>query len=217
MKRLMFKNRPTSGFTIVEQLIVIGIIVILAAIATLAYVSVQKDSRDRAREADVVAIMNALEEYYEKNGEYPANDQINTTNSPTLLSSYTATKTLLPDLKDENLDGPDGYHFYAGCINTSCTNTSANWDTYHSKAYYYSSRLVASAAGQNVYFETSASYGNNKGWGCRITTYYDDPGYFIAWRSEVTGLWTFKRSIRGQVTIANYGTGPVAPQTCTFS
>ena len=66
MKRLMLKTRPSSGFTIVEQLIVIGIIVILAAIATVAYTSVQRDSRDRAREADVAVIMNALEEYYEK-------------------------------------------------------------------------------------------------------------------------------------------------------
>lgn len=217
MKWLMLKTRPSSGFTIVELLISIGIIVILSAVATVSFLAVQKDARDREREADVTAIMNALEKYYEKNGEYPTNDQLNTTNSPTVLSNYNAVKSVLPDLNDETLNGPDGYHFYAGCINASCTNTSNHWRDYHSKAYFYSSRLSTTGSGGNVYFQTNASYGSNTGWGCSITTYYNNPGYFIAWRSEVTGLWVFKRSIRGQVVIANYGGGPVAPQTCTFS
>lgn len=221
MKRLMLglhsRTLHQGGFTLVEQLIVVGIIVILAAIATLAYVNVQKEGRDKAREGDVAAIMNALEEYYEKHGEYPTNDELNPTNSPTELVNFNAVKALLPDLKDEDLMGPDNYEFYAGCINTSCTNTSDNWETYHSKQYYYSSRLTTSGAGSYVYFETAASYGNNTGWGCRIQTYYDNPGYFIAWRSELTKIWTFKRSIRGTVEITPSGSGPVPPQTCTFS
>lgn len=216
----MFKShsyRSRRGFTLVELIIVIGIIGALAAIAVVAYTNVQKQSRDSQRSVDVTAIMDALERYYDRNGEYPTNDEMNTTNSPTVMASMTPTKTLMPTLTDDDLNGPNGSQFYAGCINTSCTNTSANWATYHSKQYYYSSRLVASASGSNVWFAMDATYGSGTGWGCIITTYYDNPGYFIAWRSEATGIWTFKRSKHGNITIANYNAGPVAPQTCVFS
>jgi prepilin-type N-terminal cleavage/methylation domain-containing protein len=210
--------RSRRGFTLVELIIVIGIITALTAIAVVAYTNVQKQSRDSQRSTDVTAIMDALERYYDKNGEYPTNDEMNTTNSPTVMTSMTPTKTLMPTLTDDDLNGPNGSQFYAGCINTSCTNTSANWGTYHSKQYVYSSRLVASQSGSNVWFGMGSTYGSGTGWGCTITTYYDNPGYFIAWRSEATGIWTFKRSKHGTVTIAAFdASNPVAPQTCTFS
>lgn len=222
MKRLMFsvrqQLRQPEGFTLVEQLIVIGIIAILATIATLAYTSVQKDARDREREGDVAVIMNALEEYYEKHGEYPADDEFNPTYSPTRLPNFDLVKSMLPRLTDSDLTGPNDYQFYAGCLNINCSNTSAHWETYHTKSYRYASRFTGvDPEGDFYYTQVPASYGNNTGWGCKIQTYFDDPGYAIAWRSEVTKLWIFKRSIHGVIDITNYDTGPVAPQTCTFS
>ena len=211
-----YSHRRQRGFTLVELIIVIAVISALTAIAVVAYTNVQKQARDNERSVDVAAIMDALERYYDRNGEYPANDQMNTLNSPTTMG-FNATKALMPTLTDDDLNGPNDSQFYAGCINSACTNTSANWATYHSKQYYYSSRLVTSQTGSNVWFAMGSTYGNNTGWGCIITTYYDNPGYFIAWRSEATGVWTFKRSKHGTITIANYDTGPVAPQTCTFS
>lgn len=47
-----------------ELLIVIAIIGILISIATVAYSSAQKKSRDSRRKSDVKAIQNAMEQYY---------------------------------------------------------------------------------------------------------------------------------------------------------
>ncbi len=64
------KNR--SAFTIVELLVVVSIITILAAISIFAYDGAQKDSRDADRKGNTTVISEALEKYYDKNGEYPS-------------------------------------------------------------------------------------------------------------------------------------------------
>lgn len=61
-----------SGFTVIELLIVIVVIAILATISTLAFSSIQRDQRDSSRDAQVQAIADSLESYYEKHGEYPS-------------------------------------------------------------------------------------------------------------------------------------------------
>jgi prepilin-type N-terminal cleavage/methylation domain-containing protein len=211
-------SKCTRGFTIVELLITIAIIAILASIAFFSYKTAKTGADDKAREADVTTIMNALEKYYEKNGEYPADDAFNTTNSPTTLPNFTAVKALLPSLDDDALTGPGGYRFYAGCLDTQCSNTSNTWRDYMTKSYRYQSRDTPGSSPGNAFPKSiTASYGSNTGWGCTITTYYDQPGYAIAWYSESKKIWIFKKSLRGKVDIAPYSSGPVAPQTCTFS
>lgn len=228
MKLLMvtpdFSKRRT-GFTIVELIIVVAIIGILMAISLVAYRNVQAGANDKARAADVSAIMDALEKYYQKNGEYPADDQLNPTYSPTTLPNFTTVRSYLPGLSDDTLSGPGGYKFYAGCRDTDCVNTEANWATYMTKSYRYQSRdSRVTTAGSTFSKSVAANYGNADptqapylGWGCTITTYYDKPGYAIAWYSEAKQVWIFKKSLHGQVDIASYGGGPHAPQTCVFS
>ena len=64
-------KRQDSGFTIVELVIVIVVIAILATISSFATVRYLQDARDAKRKSDVTVITEALEKYYEKNGEYP--------------------------------------------------------------------------------------------------------------------------------------------------
>lgn len=59
------------GFTIVEVMVTIAIIGVLASMAFLSYNSVQQDSRNSLRASHVGVIADALEKYYNKNGEYP--------------------------------------------------------------------------------------------------------------------------------------------------
>ena len=217
MNVLTAKYKSGMGFTLVELLVTVAVIGILMAISVFTYRNVQAGADDKAREADVATIMDALERYYAKNGEYPADDDLNPSRSTTRLPNFDAVKSLLPKLDDDSLKGPGTYEFYAACADTVCTNTATNWQTYMAKSYWYWSRAKTnSTAGASYPKSTAATYGNI-GWGCTVTTYYDNPGFVIAWYSESKKVWVFKKSSHGQVTIAAYSGGPVAPQTCAFS
>jgi len=65
-------KRARAGFTIVELLVAITVMVIIAGIVTLTYSGVQRNSRDSVRESTIFTITQALEKYYDKNGEYPS-------------------------------------------------------------------------------------------------------------------------------------------------
>lgn len=67
-------RKTTSGFTIVELLIVIVVIAILAAISVVAYTGVQARSRDSMRKSDLAEIKKALMLYYTDNGNYVETD-----------------------------------------------------------------------------------------------------------------------------------------------
>lgn len=52
------------GFTLLEILVVIGIISILVAMGFASYSTAQKKARDARRKADLKAIQNSMEQYY---------------------------------------------------------------------------------------------------------------------------------------------------------
>lgn len=69
------KNKISKGFTLLELLVVIGIIGVIMALATVAYSTTQKSGRNSRRKQDLVAIQGALEQYYSTNGfAYPNTD-----------------------------------------------------------------------------------------------------------------------------------------------
>lgn len=65
-------QKQTTGFTIVELLIVIVVIAILAAISVVAYNGIQQRARNSQTLAGVRAYEKALKLYYADNGAYPA-------------------------------------------------------------------------------------------------------------------------------------------------
>lgn len=65
------KKLVSSGFTLVELLIVIVIIAILAAITIVAYNGIQNRANDSRRMSDLEAMNNALALYKADNGSYP--------------------------------------------------------------------------------------------------------------------------------------------------
>jgi len=62
------------GFSLIELLIVISIIGILVATATVSWTNAQQKSRDSKRKSDVKSIQQALELYLQDYGSYPDDD-----------------------------------------------------------------------------------------------------------------------------------------------
>jgi general secretion pathway protein G len=91
-KLLILNSR--RGFTFVELLVVVTIIVLLSAIGLASYSQVNKKARDSKRKSDLEQIRTALEIYRTDQGSYPASgagdgslDLSCTTGSETLKSS----------------------------------------------------------------------------------------------------------------------------------
>jgi len=63
--------RRASGFTLVEMMIVISLIVVLAALTLGGYTYAVRGAKRRTTEATMTAITSSLERYFEKFGEYP--------------------------------------------------------------------------------------------------------------------------------------------------
>ena len=64
-------KKTTSGFTVVELLIVIIVIGILVTITVTVYNGTQARTRDASRRVDIANLVKALEIYYDDNGTYP--------------------------------------------------------------------------------------------------------------------------------------------------
>src|SRR3982751_6956611 len=74
---ISLKKARSSGFTIVELLIVIVVIGILAALVIVTYNGIQQKARDTERKTDVNAIHGQVEAYYAQNGKYPTLANLN--------------------------------------------------------------------------------------------------------------------------------------------
>jgi prepilin-type N-terminal cleavage/methylation domain-containing protein len=62
-----------KAFTLLEMLVVVGIIAVLIGLGISSYSTAQKKARDAKRKSDLKAIQNALEQYYSICGySYPA-------------------------------------------------------------------------------------------------------------------------------------------------
>ncbi|MCX6731185.1 MAG: type II secretion system protein [Candidatus Roizmanbacteria bacterium] len=53
-----------KSFTLLEMLIVLGIIALLLSVLTVSFSTAQKKSRDAKRKGDIKALQNGLEQYY---------------------------------------------------------------------------------------------------------------------------------------------------------
>lgn len=67
----MFKKNQ-KGFTLLELLVVIGIIGLLASILVINLTSARRRARDTKRIADIRNLQTASEDFYGKKGKYPA-------------------------------------------------------------------------------------------------------------------------------------------------
>lgn len=64
MKKFLPKFSNSTGFTLVELLVVVAIIAVLSVIGITVFTGVQKQARDAKRKADIQSIQKALEAHY---------------------------------------------------------------------------------------------------------------------------------------------------------
>lgn len=86
------------GFTVVEIIVVIGIIGILTVIVFPSISNIRAKNRDTERVADMAAIQLALSLYYNQNGSYPTETQFETA----LVPKFTPADSLVPPNEDED-------------------------------------------------------------------------------------------------------------------
>lgn len=65
-------KKQKRGFTLMELLITMGIIVLLMGVGVVSYSQTNKKARDSKRKADIESIRSALELYRTDQGQYPA-------------------------------------------------------------------------------------------------------------------------------------------------
>ncbi len=115
------------GFTLLELLVVIGIIGILVGIGTISYQSAQEKSRDSRRRGDLKAISNALEQYYAENtGSYP--QDIACTGYVDYLSGPEPTDPVTGDTYLDDGDCVVDGSSYCVCVELEGTGTGNAYD-----------------------------------------------------------------------------------------
>lgn len=84
---LTIKNQRTSGFTIVELLVIVVVIGILAAISIVSYTAVTESAKLKTVETDAQGIAVYLNKYKSENGGYPTSLE-DVSGAPKVQSEY---------------------------------------------------------------------------------------------------------------------------------
>lgn len=101
----MFLKRShseTAGFTLIEMLIVIAVIVALASILLPSFKGMQEESNLAAAKKELQSIQASMEVYYIHNHAYP-------TALTTLLS---ANPNVLQEIPEDRFNRPQDYQYY---------------------------------------------------------------------------------------------------------
>ena len=102
-------QRFDSGWTLVEMLIVISLVVIMAGIATISYSSAIKRSREAVLKEDLFRMRDAIDQYFADRTEYPASldmlvgeGYLRTIPDDPFTDSSTTWQTILADYDQRN-------------------------------------------------------------------------------------------------------------------
>lgn len=129
--------KRNKGFTLLELLVVIGIIAVLVGTLSVSYSAAQKRGRDSRRRSDMKAVQESLEQYYVENSyAYPSG-------SCSDASDYVKGAWPSTDPSGGSYDGMDTCAAASYCIcatmevedtgnaaDASCTWTGASLDYY---------------------------------------------------------------------------------------
>lgn len=143
----MYTHTVKRGFTLMEVLVVIGIIAILAGVVLVAINPSRQfqQARDSQRTSNTAAILNAVGQYVvDHKGDLPAN--ISSTTKQNIASGGAdICKDLVPTYIPALPTDPSSLHKGAGLIETDCTS-GHTYDTKYTIQKDANGRITVTAA-----------------------------------------------------------------------
>jgi len=136
--------KKNSGFTLIEIIVVIGIMAVLTIIIYASFSGAKTQSRDQKRVTDINSIQLALETYFTQYHSYP----------PTLDS---LTPKYIYEIPTPPVGGANSTYNYIPIGNTVCysyhlwTKLETNTDSLSSKRGFNSITVSTSCAGSQSY------------------------------------------------------------------
>jgi len=183
------KSYARRGFTLIEVMVVVGIIIILAAISTTAYIQQQNRASSEKGKGIAEVVVSGAEKYYALNGQYPLSSSLTTVGSAATAFSTNA----------DSLQG-SGFTFY-GCPASACNSSVTT-------RFYYVTRLA----------QTTAVASANTIGPCTVTldatsdTLTNGASmFFVAYYDPFSSSWIYKKGENGPGPVSITGAG------CAFS
>ena len=186
-------RKSTSGFTIVEIVIVCIVIVVLATITTLAYTGYQNQAMTQRSRAMATIVAAAAEKYYKENGGYPDSTLLGATSKNGTALNETQRTTIASTLKiDADMLKVNDTQLVV-CANTSCPITQPSYVYYVPRSQGNSSlqtySLGSPAQACQIVFPAVPAGSVDAG----------NSSYFITYLDLQTNSWKTRRGNHGTV------------------
>lgn len=190
-------KRLRKGFTIVELVVIIIVISIISSLAMISYSQIQRESRNEQRITHIAILMNELEKFYDRHGEYPpgcpdttctSSMHLTNTSSAALTSttSLTTLQSILPDIRDD----------FGDPQSTNVTMPFKNRTIAETKYYYFGGTVNDTGSGTPVVLDSPA----HTNFPCTIRSSLitgQTGSYVVGYFDELANNWTLRGGRNG--------------------
>jgi|GEM_PF-3348291 len=165
-KKNLKRKKPLCGFTLMEIIVVMGIIAVLTAASIPAIDRARKSAIDNQRINALNRVVAALNTYYSKNRDYPQilNDLVDKGILPNWAIYIPGTNHTFFYQKNYKFCNPDDY--------SSCTTINSNWNSAEQTAANFLDLGVDSAEFKKQYFAWESSTNSSCNYLKGRTVYY---------------------------------------------